>query len=92
MKDLIHYWLSVTAGRTVIDKTGYTEKFNFSVEWAPDTAFSPSLAGSDDSIKPDSAAPSLSSALEEKLGLNLRATKGPAEVFVIDHIEKPTAN
>jgi uncharacterized protein (TIGR03435 family) len=92
-KDLIHYWLSVTAGRTVIDKTGYTEKFNFSVEWAPDAAFSPSLAGTDDSIKPaDAAGPSLSSALEEKLGLILKATKGPVEVFVIDHIEKPSAN
>jgi uncharacterized protein (TIGR03435 family) len=91
-KDLIH-WLSVATHRTVIDKTGYAEKFNFSVEWAPDTAFSPSLAGTDDPIKlADTAGPSLSSALEEKLGLVLKATKGPVEVFVIDHIEKPSAN
>jgi uncharacterized protein (TIGR03435 family) len=93
MKDLIRYWLSVAAHRTVIDKTGYAEKFNFSVEWAPDAAFGPSLAGTDDSIKPaDASGPSLSSALEEKLGLTLRATKGPVEVFVIDRIEKPSAN
>lgn len=92
MKDFIH-WLSITAGRTVIDKTGYAEKFNFSVEWAPDALFSPSLAAADDPAKPaDTTGPSLSSALENKLGLNLKGTKGPVEILVIDQIEKPSAN
>ena len=83
---------SVASRRTVIDKTGHAEKFNFSVEWAPDAFFSPSLRAADDPVKPADTGPSLARALEEKLGLSLRAAKGPVEVLVIDHIEKPSAN
>ena len=42
---------------------------------------------------PDSdpgAPPSILSAIQEQLGLNLEGTKGPVEVIVIDHIEKPS--
>jgi uncharacterized protein (TIGR03435 family) len=65
--------------RTVIDKTGLKGEFDFKLEWAPDQAV-------------DSSGPSIIAALQEQLGLKLEAKKGPVEIIVIDHIEKPSGN
>ena len=65
-------------GRMVIDQTGLTGTYDLTLEWAPQ--------GSDAS----DPRPSIFAALEEQLGLKLVPAKGPVEVIVIDHIEKPT--
>jgi hypothetical protein len=36
--------------------------------------------------------PGLFRAFQEQAGLRLEATKGPVEILVIDHAEKPSAN
>jgi uncharacterized protein (TIGR03435 family) len=36
------------------------------------------------------AGPGLTTALRDQLGLALRSTTGPVEVFVIDGLERPT--
>jgi uncharacterized protein (TIGR03435 family) len=93
MEYLIASLLSNLMGRTpVVDKTGHTEKFNATVTWIPD----PRLNGSDDPSNPslldDRAGASIFTALEEQLGLKLESTKGPVEVLVIDHVDKPSSN
>jgi uncharacterized protein (TIGR03435 family) len=71
--------LSMLMGRKVLDQTGLTELYDFTLEYAPADA-------------PDSDLPSLVTALQEQLGLKLEAGKGPVEVVVIDHAEKPTVD
>ena len=45
-----------------------------------------------EAVPPDDNAPSLPAALQAELGLRLERSKGPVEVLVIDHVEKPAEN
>jgi uncharacterized protein (TIGR03435 family) len=85
--------LSRLLGRTVVDNTGLTAKFDINLEWTPDE--SQTLQVPPDAPKPppsDAAGPTLFTALQEQLGLKLESQKGPVEIFVIDHVEKPSEN
>ncbi len=75
--------LSDTLGRPVINNTGQTGRFDIDLHYAPGSGQSPTDA--------DSAA-SVFTAVQEQLGLHLEPAKGPVEVLVIDHIERPSAN
>jgi uncharacterized protein (TIGR03435 family) len=83
--------LSDTLGRTVIDKTGFTGTFDVHLEFAPDEAVVGGPPGQPASSA-DSNAPSIFTALQEQLGLKVDSSKGPVEVLVIDHAEKPSEN
>lgn len=74
--------LSRQFGRQVVDMTGLQGVFDFNLDYAPDEV-APSDGGS---------APSIFTALQEQLGLRLEARKGPVEVVVIDHADKPSQN
>jgi uncharacterized protein (TIGR03435 family) len=67
----------------VVDRTGIKGTFDVRMQWSND------LASQDNG--PD-ALPSIYVALRETLGLELKSGRGPAEVLVIDHIERPTGN
>jgi len=75
--------------RTVIDKTGLTGSFDFHLEFTPDEA-TPGFPVSGDASDP--AGPSIFAALQDQLGLKLESGKGPVELLVIDHVEKPAEN
>jgi uncharacterized protein (TIGR03435 family) len=68
------------AGRPVMDKTGLTAKYSYKMNWVNGTPGA------------DSEWPSLFVALQEQLGLKLEPTKGPSEIIIIDHAEKPSVN
>ena len=61
----------------VIDRTGLSGEYDFTLEWAP------SLTSGGDG-------PSLFTALDEQLGLRLDPAKTPVDAIVVDHIERPT--
>ena len=69
------------AGVTYADLTGYFDVTDLT--WAP-------LGDATAASTPD--APSLTVALEEKLGIKLVPAKDPIEVLVIDSIDRPSEN
>jgi uncharacterized protein (TIGR03435 family) len=77
--------LSGETGRTVVDKTGLTASYDFTLTWASDDQ--PTAADAD-----TASGPTIFTALQEQLGLKLESSKGPVEVLVIDSVEKPGEN
>jgi bla regulator protein BlaR1 len=92
--------LSRQLGSTVLDKTGLSGIYDFKLQWTPDDpAQSPMFKGTeggqpgtDKTPSADSIGPSIFTALREQLGLKLESQKGPVEILVIDHVEKPSEN
>jgi uncharacterized protein (TIGR03435 family) len=88
--------LSDNVGRTVIDKTGFIGMFNFQLNFAPGDAVGnspgPVPAGDPEKLPASADLPTIFSALQEQLGLRLRSAKGPIQVLVIDHVERPSGN
>jgi uncharacterized protein (TIGR03435 family) len=62
--------------RVVVDRTGLDGRFDVELEWSPDQTATDK--------------PSIFSAVQEQLGLKLESDRGPVDVVVIDHVEKPT--
>jgi uncharacterized protein (TIGR03435 family) len=83
--------LSTFSDQPLVDRTGYTQKFNATVEWYVEPIKSP---GSDDRLpqSADPPGPSLITALQQQLGLKLESAKGPIEVLVVDKVERPAEN
>jgi uncharacterized protein (TIGR03435 family) len=88
----LSYWLGQQLqndGRPVVDETGLSESYDFTLSFAPQLP--PNV--SRDSLPPElQELASIFEAVKQQLGLNLEATKGPVDYIVIDHIEKPSAN
>jgi hypothetical protein len=74
-----------TDGKEVIDKTGVQGRFDFHLEYL--RGGGPPPADPD----PAHAAPSIFTAVQQ-LGLRMEAAKGPVDVLVIDHVERPSEN
>ena len=69
-------------GDPVLDMTGLTGMYDFSLEFTSDESLAANAA----------PGPSIFTAVQEQLGLKLEARKGPVEVVVIDHVDKPSEN
>lgn len=78
-----------TTQRPVLDQTGLTGTFDFKLSFVPEE-----LAGTDPDHLPADLRnkPSLFDALKEQLGLRLSPEDGPVHYFVIDLVERPSAN
>jgi uncharacterized protein (TIGR03435 family) len=83
---------SVELSRTVIDKTGLIGKFDVSFKWAIPQGIGFDGLGQSQNAPVDSGGPSIFTAIQEQLGLRLQSGRGPVEVVMVEHIEKPTAN
>jgi uncharacterized protein (TIGR03435 family) len=71
------------AGRPVVDKTGLTSGYDFTLRWTPDGPAPPD---------PNAQWPSLFTAINEQLGIKLTPEKQPIDIIVVDSVEMPGEN
>jgi uncharacterized protein (TIGR03435 family) len=82
MSMFAHIFSGDAGDRPIVDHSGFTGYFDVTdLTWAP-------LGDATAASTPD--APSLTVALEEKLGIKLVPAKDPIEVLVIDSIDRPS--
>jgi uncharacterized protein (TIGR03435 family) len=80
---------------TVLDSTGLTGTWDFTLNFSPEVGFAPDgpLPPANNAASDPNGKLSLSEAIGRQLGLRLELVKRPATVLVIDHIEaKPAEN
>jgi uncharacterized protein (TIGR03435 family) len=74
--------LNFHVDRPVVDQTGLKGRYDFQLKWLTD----------DNHAADPGAPPVLFTAIQEQLGLKLEPVKAPADVLVIDKVERPGAN
>jgi bla regulator protein blaR1 len=92
--------LSQQLGRPLIDKTGLTGEYDFTLQWTPEPGqggFAGGPPGGPPGAGPEppppaADGPSIFTAIQEQLGLRLDSQKVPVETIVIDSVEKPSEN
>jgi uncharacterized protein (TIGR03435 family) len=79
--------------RPVVDQSGLTGRYDFTLNFTPDAAMAALFGGPPPPAgdNPD-AAPDLFAAFQQQLGLKLEATRAPVDVMVIDKVERPSEN
>lgn len=84
------WFLSQVLNKPVVDQTELTKFYDFKLDWTPElpAGFVPR----DGAGPPPTNGPDIFTAVREQLGLKLDSHKGPVEVMVIDHVEKPSEN
>ena len=80
-------------GRPVVDMTGLTDKYDFHLEWSPETSPT-TLPGSGTATPQPAYAQDLAifSALQQQLGLKLVPRTSAADRLVVEHADLPSAN
>ena len=80
-------------GRPVVDMTGLKDKYDFRLNWSPDTGLNALPADSAAIQQPlDAGGISIFAALKQQLGLKLEARTNSADRLVVLHAELPSAN
>jgi uncharacterized protein (TIGR03435 family) len=69
--------------RPVVDRTGLAGKFDFNLEWAPESNAPPPGGDGPDTVE---RGPSALEALKKQLGLKLNPVKGPVEWITMDNL------
>jgi uncharacterized protein (TIGR03435 family) len=83
------YALTAHLSRPISDQTGLSGKYDFALSWAPDeNEVGPT--GAPIIVTANPTGPSITTALQEQLGLELRAETIKAEVVVIDSVQRPS--
>ena len=92
--DLLAADLSERLGRPVLNQTGLTGLYDGTLSYAPSAEELAVIYQLTPSELPPAAhsGPSLTTALQEQLGLKLESTRAAIDVLVVDGLERPTPN
>ena len=92
MADLIKV-LSMMLQRPILDRTNFGEKFDVNVRFAYEREVTVGIANPWRTPEGNASGnPSITTALQQQLGLRLVSGRGPVEVLVVDYAEKPSEN
>jgi uncharacterized protein (TIGR03435 family) len=95
MADFATWFQGSVTDKPVVDHTGLSDRYDFTLKWTPDESQFIQFRGSNALPPPrddPNAPPSLYTAIQEQLGLKFESTKAPDDVIVIDHVEMPSPN
>ena len=87
--------LSQQSGRTVVDKTGLTGRYDFTLKWTPELGEGGNGFGNPAEQASRAAAadgPTLFTAVEEQMGLKLNSARGKVDLLVVEKAEHPSEN
>jgi uncharacterized protein (TIGR03435 family) len=79
-------------GRPVLDRTGLTGSYAFTLKWTPDEFDLPANAQQSGDTSAEPSGTSIFTVIQDQLGLKLESTKGPVDSLVIDHVSRPSPN
>ena len=82
MKDFA-FILQFFLDKPVVDQSGLQGRYDFVLKWTPNDA---------NVADPATASPSIFTAMPEELGLRLESVRAPADVLVVDKLERPSEN
>ncbi len=74
--------------RPVVDQTGLSGMYDFTLEWSPADA----ITGANGRVFPSDAGPHIQEAMKQQLGMKLVPAKALLDFLVVDHIERPSEN
>jgi uncharacterized protein (TIGR03435 family) len=89
MTELAQSLQTAVMDRPVINQTKIEGRFDFTLDWMPDET---QFATFGTPNVPETGKPNIYEAFREQLGLRLEATRAPADIIVIDKVEKPSEN
>ena len=86
--DYLAFRLSLVMDRPVVDLTNLKGGYDFTLDFLRDVP--PGVT--QEELDPNASGPTVFAAVKQQLGLELKPRRGPVDVIVVDHIEKPTEN
>jgi uncharacterized protein (TIGR03435 family) len=92
MGELAEVMQSNLLDKPVVNQTGLSGRFDFTLKFTPDQTQLPPGVRLPPPPDDGTAPPDLFTAMQEQLGLKLQATKAPVDVIVIDRVAKPSGN
>ena len=93
MSTLAHFLSEGQTARPVVDMTGLKGKFDFHLEWTPDSNLNPPSPDNTANQQPaDVGGVSIFTAVQQQLGLKLEARTAAADRLMVVRAELPSAN